>query len=92
MQFELRSVTCAEHFFQVVEWKDSSAFSAAFVLRALAEDLELFKEHDFTFLVEGEKPTLNFFFLRAPVLNCKSQHGISSQVTLKLGHAEEAGA
>lgn len=47
--------------FQVVELKDSSAFSAAFILRALAEDLELFKEHDFTFLVEGEKPTFSSF-------------------------------
>lgn len=72
MQFELRSVTCAEHFFQVVEWKDSSAFSAAFVLRALAEDLELFKEHDFTFLVEGEKPTLNSFSYELLFLTAKA--------------------
>jgi len=38
---------------RVLRLKNSSAFLVAFTLRALTEYLELFREHDFSFLVEG---------------------------------------
>lgn len=67
MQFQL----CVQKSFWVVHLKDSSA-SFNVTLRAPTEDLELFKERDFSFPVEGGKT-----HPKNTVLNCNYQHQIS---------------
>lgn len=62
----------------MLQLKNSSAFFVAFILRVLTEDLELFREHDFIFLVEGGKPTLEMCVgVGLLFLTTKSQNFIS---------------
>lgn len=42
----------------MLQLKNSSAAFVAFILRVLTEDLELFREHDFSVFVAGGKLTL----------------------------------
>lgn len=62
----------------MLQLKNSSAAFVAFILRALAEDLELFREHDFSVFVEGGKLTLEIGGEGGvELLNCKNQSFIS---------------
>lgn len=61
----------------MLQLKNSSAAFVAFILRALTEDLELFREHDFSVFVEGGKLTLEIGGGGVELLDCKNQSFIS---------------